>query len=54
VVALEPDLEEVVEAAVLGDVSWRKVAVVVEDRLMRRIFVEERAGRCSSGSMGRK
>ena len=33
-IALEPDLEQVVELPVLGDVARRQVVVVVEDRLL--------------------
>ena len=45
VVALEPDLEQVREPAVLGDVLRRQVAVVIEDRLVRGVgFVEPARG----------
>ena len=45
VIALEPDLEEVGEPAVLGDVLRRQVAVVVDDRLVRRVGLVEPARR---------
>ena len=45
VIALEPDLEEVVEAPVAGHVGRRQVAVVVENRLPRRMLVIEPARR---------
>jgi hypothetical protein len=37
VVAVEPDLEYVLELAVFGNLTWREVAVVVEDRLARSV-----------------
>ena len=40
-VALEPDLEEVFELPILSDVARRKVAVVIEDRLVFGVVVEE-------------
>ena len=45
VIALEPDLEQVVEAPVAGHVGRRQVAVVVENRLPRRMLVIEPARR---------
>jgi hypothetical protein len=39
VVAFEPDLEQIREAAIVRDVARRQVAVVIENRLSRREFV---------------
>ena len=44
VVPLEPGLVEVGEPAILGDVFWRQVAVVVDDRLGGRDAVVQVAG----------
>ncbi len=37
VIALQPDFEQVGEAAILGDVARRQVAVIVQDRLICRV-----------------
>jgi len=45
VIPLQPDLEEVGEPAILRDVLRREMAVVVDDRLMRRAGLVEPARR---------
>ena len=44
-IALEPDLKEVLELAVLRDVARGNMAVVVEDGFRRGVFVIQPAGR---------
>jgi hypothetical protein len=41
VIAVEPDLREVLEPAIAGDLMRRKVTVVGEDGLRRRVGVLE-------------
>src|SRR5262249_20260867 len=41
----EPDLEQIVEPAIVGDVARRQVAVVVDDRLPRRMPLVQLARR---------
>ena len=48
VIAFQPDLEEVVEAAVVRDVVRRKMAVIVENRLVLGESVIEVAGGASA------
>ena len=43
-VAFEPDLEQVVEAPVLGDVLRRKMAMIVDDRLRLGVLVIQPLG----------
>ena len=52
VIALEPDLEQVREPPVAGDVSRRQMAVIIENRLPGRILVIQPARRalCSRKS----
>src|SRR5271170_7946164 len=40
-VALEPDLEEIFEAAIFGDILGKKVAMVIDDRLSGGILMIE-------------
>ncbi len=41
VVAFQPDFEQICEPAILGDVLRRKMAVIVDDRLRRRVRVKQ-------------
>ena len=41
ILTAEPDLDEVVEAAVFIDLAGRDVAVIVDQRLMLRIVMEQ-------------
>jgi hypothetical protein len=50
VIALEPDLEQVAELAVLGDVARREVIVVIQNRLGLGELMIQTGGRSWSGA----
>src|SRR5262245_58481567 len=43
-IALEPDFKKIIEGTILGDVLWRQVAMIIEDRLVFRVGMVQPAG----------
>ncbi|MPN00523.1 hypothetical protein SDC9_147718 [bioreactor metagenome] len=46
-VAFQPDVIQILEPVVFGDLLWRQMAMVIEDRLVFRIIMIQTAGKFS-------
>jgi hypothetical protein len=44
VVALKPDLKQVVEAPIVSDIFGGKMAMIIKDRLPRRVLTKQVSG----------